>query len=228
MKRIVLFCLVTFVMGVQLAPIAVSAGSEEIDKVQEATAVLREIMAIPEKSIPPSLLKKAYGVAVIPHVIKAGFVVGGRYGKGIVVVQKEKGKWSPPSFLSLAGGSVGWQIGVQSTDVILVFKNRKSIDKIASGKVTLGADASIAAGPVGRTVSAGTDIELKSEIYSYSRSRGLFAGVALEGAVLNMDYDANRAFYGKSTSPYAIFGGEDIKVPASAKKFIKVLAGYSK
>jgi lipid-binding SYLF domain-containing protein len=211
-----------------LACNAVEAGSKEVDKVQAATEVLTELMAIPEKGIAPLLFQNAYGVAVIPAVVKASLVVGGRYGWGVLVVRKKEGGWSNPSFVSLTGGSVGYQIGAQSTDVILVFKSRKSIDGIMQGKFTLGADAAVAAGAVGRQAEAATDLQLKAEIYSYSRSRGLFAGVALEGAALQIDNKSNAAFYGKiGITPADIFTNKAREVPAAATEFKQVLERYS-
>ena len=204
------------------------AAGDEVSKVRDAIEVMSDIMAIPEKSIPPSLLNNAYAVAVIPNVIKGGFVFGGRYGWGVLVVKTKESKWSAPSFVSLAAGSVGYQIGLQSIDVILVFKSKKSLDRITKGKFTLGADASVAAGPVGRTASAGTDLRLEAEIYSYSRSRGLFAGVSLEGSAIQIKDEANRSFYNKEViSAVDIFENIDIKVPAVAKEFVKTLAKYT-
>lgn len=176
---------------------SVRAGSRETATVESATAVLEELSAIPLKCIPPSLLQDAQGVAVIPDVIKAGFVLGGRHGRGVLLVRQPDGWWGNPIFVSITGGSIGWQIGVQSTDVVLVFKTRNGLDRImkGKGKLTLGADVGVAAGPVGRQAEAGTDGQLKSEIFSYSRSRGLFAGVSLEGAGLLIEHDANDAFY---------------------------------
>jgi lipid-binding SYLF domain-containing protein len=193
------FFSVSVILVVLLAivlPLKARAERKEIAKIEDATAVLKQIVSIPEKNIPPALLRNAGGIAIIPGVIKAGFILGGRYGTGVLMVRNEQGGWSYPSFISLTGGSVGWQIGVESIDIILVFKHRRSIDKIVHGKFTLGADASVAAGPVGRQASAATDVQLKSEIYSYSRSRGLFAGLALEGAALQIDEEDNDALYG--------------------------------
>jgi lipid-binding SYLF domain-containing protein len=165
-------------------------------------------------------LRDVHGVAVIPGVIKVGFILGGRYGKGIMVVRTEGGGWSNPSFITLTGGSIGWQIGVQSTDVILVFKSEKSIEGVTKGKFTLGVDAEIAGGPVGRHAAAATDAQLRAEIYSYSRSRGLFIGVALEGAHLQIDHDSNDDFYGmERVDPGAIFKGKVQRAPAAAGKF---------
>lgn len=226
MRRV--FCssfLLVVPVALFLFPAALMAGGKEVTKVEESILVLQDIMAIPEKGIPPSLLGNAYAVAVIPHVIKAGFVVGGRHGRGVVSVQKGKGEWSAPSFITITGGSVGWQIGVQSTDIILVFKSKSSVDRIAGGKFTMGADASIAAGPVGRKAAAATDIQLKAEIYSYSRSRGLFAGVALQGSQLQIDHDANAAFYGKSNVVFHdILLERDVTVPKVGRDFSAYLA----
>ena len=193
------------------------AESDEVRKVENAAEVLGQIAAIPEKSIPPALLANAYGVAVLPGVIKFGFIAGGRYGSGGLVV-REKSGWSDPSFVTLTGGSVGFQIGAESTDVILVFKTRRGIEGITKGKFTLGADAAVAAGPVGRQAEADTDAQLKAEVYSYSRSRGLFAGVSLEGAALEIDNRANEAFYGRIITPKEIFSGA-VAAPAAAEKF---------
>lgn len=186
------------------AAIAMFAGAgsaravdREAITVESATEVLTSLSAIPERGIPPHLLRDAQGVAIIPGVIKAGLVIGGCHGRGIVLLRQPDGSWSNPVFITLTGGSIGWQIGVQSTDVVLVFKTRSSLNRIiqGKGKVTLGADIAVAAGPVGRRAEAGTDGQLKAEIYSYSRSRGLFAGVSLEGAAMVVDCLADEAFY---------------------------------
>jgi len=226
-KSMIPLILVSVVLFVFTFTSPVSAGDES-SKVRDATEVMSDIMAIPEKSIPPSLLNNAYAVAVIPNVIKGGFVFGGRYGWGVLVVKTKERKWSAPAFISIAAGSVGYQIGLQSIDVILVFKSKKSVDRITKGKFTLGADASIAAGPVGRAASAGTDIRLEAEIYSYSRSRGLFAGVSLEGSALQMKDESNRLFYNKEVvSAVDIFENIDIKVPEVAKEFMKTMTKYT-
>ena len=203
------------------------AAEEQIVTVKEAKEVMEEIMAIPEQSIPPSLLANAQAIAIIPNVLKAGFFVGGRFGKGVVVVRGKTG-WSDPVFLTLAGGSFGWQIGAQAADVILVFKNRRGLDSLVNGKFTLGADAAVSAGPVGRNAEAATDVQLKSEIYSYSRSRGLFAGVALDGSVLDIDKDANAAYYGKDgITATDIFDGRAPRHPEEAGKLKSTLGKYA-
>ncbi|MCB1866515.1 MAG: lipid-binding SYLF domain-containing protein [Chromatiales bacterium] len=198
--------------------------AEEAERLREAVDVLEQIMAVPENEIPPALLRDAAGIAIVPGVIKVGFVIGGRHGKGVVSVRGSDGQWSAPAFLSLTSGSVGWQIGAQSTDVVLVFKSRRGIDGIVDGKFTLGADAAVAAGPVGRNASAATDTSLKAEVYSYSRSRGLFAGVSLEGSALEIDAAANSAYYGAGTGAGAILAGELPQLPAEADALRTALA----
>jgi len=210
-----------------LAPFPAGAGSKEVAKVNDAIEVLEQIMEIPEKGIPPALLNNAEGIAIIPGVLKAGFIIGGRYGTGIVVVRQD-GRWSNPSFISITGGSIGWQIGAESTDIILVFKSKKGVSNMMKGKFTLGADAAIAAGPVGRQASAATDVQLKAEIYSYSRSRGLFAGLSIEGAALQIDDEANADFYGKEAIRAGdIFADKGIKAPSEVNKLKEVLARYA-
>lgn len=205
------------------------AVSKEEKRVSDATDVIDQLLRIPEQSIPPALLSRAYGVAVVPHVIKIGFGLGARRGKGILVVRQDDGSWSNPAFITLTGGSFGFQIGAQSTDIILVFKTRKGVEGIANGKLTLGADASIAAGPVGRHTGASTDITFKSEVYSYSRSRGLFAGIALEGAGVTMDRNANAAFYGSAKiTPEQIFASSGNAAPQVANQFVQVLTAQTR
>ncbi len=208
-----------------VSPVLNASEPAKLDRrIDAATEVLQQINRIPEQAIPPSLLKRAYGVVVIPNVVKAGFIVGASYGKGLLVVRQPDGRWSNPTFVTIGGASIGWQIGAQATDIILVFKSRKGLDSIANGKLTLGADAAVAAGPVGRYASAGTDLRLKSEIYSYSRSRGLFAGVSLEGAVLSIDKKANFAYYSSGqVSIEGILRDTTIPTPTQARYFIDVL-----
>ncbi len=168
-----------------------------------STEVLQALAGTVPQAIPHALLEHARGIVIIPHVIKAGFVVGGRHGRGVVLARDKNGVWSNPSFVTLTGGSIGWQVGVQSTDIVLVFKTHRGLERVlhGKGKLTLGADVAIAAGPVGRQAEADTDGKLRAEIYSYSRSRGLFAGLSLEGAGLVADNDATAAFYPIVTTP---------------------------
>lgn len=206
-----------------------SAASKEERRVSDATDVIDQLLRIPEQSMAPALLSRAYAVAVIPHVIKVGFGFGARRGKGILVVRQEDGSWSNPAFITLTGGSFGFQIGAQSTDIILVFKTRKSVEGIANGKLTLGADASIAAGPVGRHTGIATDLRFQAEVFSYARSRGLFAGVALEGAGVSMDRKANAAFYGSpSITPEQIFASSGNAAPQTANTFVQVLTAQTR
>ena len=204
-----------------------SAGEEENKLAENAVRVLKEVMMEPDKSIPKDLLQNAHAVAVIPDVIKAGFVVGGRHGDGLISVKTRDGTWSNPSFVGLSGGSVGFQAGVSSTDVVLVFRTQRGVDSIVNGKFTLGADASAAAGPVGRSATASTDAQLKAEIYSYSRSRGLFAGAALDGSAITIDNDANQAVYGNGVTPRRIFDGGVTAVPNSVVDFRDRLEEYT-
>ena len=207
---------------------AAPAATREEERVADATDVLDQFLRIPEQAIPQNLLARAYGVAVIPDVVKLGFGLGARHGRGILVVRQEDGSWSNPAFVGLTGGSIGWQIGAQSTDIILVFKTRKGIDGIANGKLTLGADASVAAGPVGRQASAATDLEFEAEVVSYSRNRGLFAGVALEGSGVTMDDKANAAFYGDSSlTPDGVFASSQDAAPEVANRFVQLLTAQT-
>jgi lipid-binding SYLF domain-containing protein len=203
------------------------AGEEESKRADNAVRVLKEVMMAPDKAIPRDLLQNAHAIAVIPDVIKAGFVVGGRHGQGLIAVKTRDGTWSNPSFVSLTGGSVGFQAGVSSTDVVLVFRTQRGVDSIVHGKFTLGADASAAAGPVGRTAQASTDAQLKAEIYSYSRARGLFAGVALDGSALTIDNDANLAVYGDGVTARRIFDGGVSNVPNAVVDFRDRLEEYT-
>lgn len=207
---------------------AMAATTEE-DRVAAATDVVDQLLRIPEQSVPEVLLARAYAIAVVPNVVKIGFGLGARRGKGVLVVRRDNGTWSNPAFVTITGGSFGWQIGAQSTDIILVFKTREGVDNIARGKLTLGADASIAAGPVGRHTGVATDIEFQAEVFSYSRSRGLFAGVALEGAGVTMDRGANAAFYGSSgITPEQIFASSGNAAPQVANNFVQVLTAQTR
>jgi lipid-binding SYLF domain-containing protein len=195
MKKL-LFTFIASVAAIQAAP-AFSSAREEA-RLIEASGVLEELFAQRDTAIPEKLMARAYGIAVIPNVVKVAAVVGGRRGSGAMVVRDASGKFSDPIMVSLTGGNIGWQIGVQSTDIVLVFTTAKGVEGIADGKLTLGADASVAAGPVGRAASAATDQNFTAEVYSYSRNRGLFAGIALDGSILNIDSKSNKGLYGKS------------------------------
>ena len=221
------FSLLAGLVVLILAPLTVQAQSKEEDRINEAIAVLDQIMRIRETRVPEALLKQAYAVAVIPGVIKAGLGFGGRYGTGAMSVRRADNSWSNPSFVKLAGGSWGLQIGISETDVILVFKNKKGVNGITSGKLTLGADASVAAGPVGREGSAATDLRFDAEVYSYSRSRGLFVGVALEGVKISIHNKANAKFYHRDSVDVGEIIYGDITPPQPAREFMSTLAKYA-
>ncbi|MFO1078913.1 MAG: lipid-binding SYLF domain-containing protein [Planctomycetota bacterium] len=187
-----------FALGTLLAAPAARAQAREEARVIIATQVMEDLRKQRDQYIPDLLLERAYGIAIVPEVKKGAFGLGVRGGKGVLLVRDKQGRFSNPVFLTLAGGSFGWQVGVQSTDLVLVFTTRSGVEGIADGKLTLGGDASVAAGPVGRSASAATDANFSgAEIYSYSRSSGIFAGVALDGTALSIDKSANAHFYGQ-------------------------------
>ena len=191
--------------------------------------MFREITAIPEKTIPEFLMRDARAIAIIPRVLKVGIVVGGEFGRGVLVLRDDDGGWGNPILISLSGGSIGWQIGAQSSDVVLVFRTPASIEGILRSKLTIGVDAAAAAGPVGRRARASTDIELKAEIFSYSRSRGFFAGLSLDGAVLQVDDEANAAFYGTpEVDPRKIGTLRNLDVPPAGRELRRTLDEYTR
>jgi lipid-binding SYLF domain-containing protein len=210
-----------------MTTLTAQAGEEENKRAENSIRVLKEIMMAPDSSIPKDLLQKAHAIAVIPDVVKAGLVVGGRHGDGLISVKTRDGTWSNPSFIGLTGGSIGFQAGVSSTDVILVFRTQRGVDSIVHGKFSLGADASAAAGPVGRSATASTDAQLHAEIYSYSRARGLFAGASLDGTAITIDNDANQAVYGEDVTPRRIFEGGVTGVPNPVVDFRDRLEEYT-
>ncbi|WP_426662154.1 lipid-binding SYLF domain-containing protein [Rhodanobacter aciditrophus] len=216
-------------VGAALLVPAMAAHAEDppLVRAQNAVNVLNTIEQAPDKSIPSDLLKEARAIAVIPDLLKAGFIFGGRRGEGLISVKRPDGTWSNPSFITLTGASVGFQAGVSSTDVVLVFRTQRGVDSIVNGKFTFGADATAAAGPVGRSASADTDQNMRAEIYSYSRARGLFAGVALNGGVMRIDYDANAEVYGAGITPRRIFEGGVGNVPQAVVKFRDTLEEYT-
>jgi lipid-binding SYLF domain-containing protein len=203
-----------------------SAQKKEEDRLKESYNVLREILGTPDKGIPRDLLDKAECVVVYPSVKKAGFIVGGEYGRGAITCrtgENLQGPWSAPAMFALEGGSVGFQIGGEATDFVLLVMNDKGAESVLSSKVKLGADASAAAGPVGRTTSAETDIVLKAEILSWSRARGVFGGVSLEGSTMRSDNGANKSLYGKELSAKEIVREGKVRTPESAKPLIELL-----
>ena len=215
-------------VAVLLFALPAAAASREEQRVADSADVLDQFLRIPEQNIPSALLARAYAVAVVPGVVRIGFGLGARRGKGILVVRQDDGSWSNPAFITLTGGSLGFQAGVQRTDVVLVFKSRRGIDNITNGKLTLGADASVAAGPVGRSVEGATDIRFEAEIVSYSRARGIFAGVSFAGSGVTMDRKANAAFYSSpSMTPENIFASSPNIAPDVANRFVQVLTAQT-
>ncbi len=188
--------------------------TDQAELARKAVDVLKEITQAPDKSIPTELLEQAKGIAVIPNVIKGAFIVGGRWGEGLMLGRAADGSWnSNPSFIEISGASVGFQAGVESTDLVLVFTSKDSVDALLDGKLKLGGEAAVAAGPVGRQAGASTDVKLSGPIYSYSRNKGVFAGVSLDGAVISIDDSANQKVYGPGTTGTQLLKGE---MPAQA------------
>lgn len=195
--------------------------------VDESGKVLDEIQQMPDRGIPRDLLESSYAIAVFPSTVSAAFGIGGKYGQGIIMVRNEETKkWSSPAIFNLIGASFGFQIGGEATDIALLVMNRRSVDGLLKSKCKLGADAAVAAGPVGRDAEAATDAQLKGGILSYSRSRGLFAGVKLEGAVISQNAEGNKALYGKEIAAKDILIDNKTKMPQSAERILKVLNKY--
>ena len=210
MKRSTLPVLAIIIALTAIAyPLRAQNAEDEIKRAKEAAVVLDEIMSAADKGIPRAVLEKAEGVAVFPGLLKGGLGIGAQHGRGVLSVRDRKnGGWSNPAFLTINGGSIGAQIGVQSIDLVLVINNQRGLEQLVKNQFKLGADAGVAAGPVGRDASAATDIQMRAQILSYSRTRGLFAGVTLNGSTINQDRDANERFYGKPyTTSEIVFDG---------------------
>lgn len=205
------------------------AASKQEERLEDAREVLQAIMDTPDKGIPEDLLARSVCIGIIPSVKKFAFGFGGRHGAGYVLCRKNKGtgSWGPPSGFSMSGGSFGLQLGYSDTDFVLLFMNTDGMEKLLQDKFTLGADANVAAGPVGRTASAATNAQMAAKILSYSRSKGLFAGVALEGAVLRPSGDDNKELYGRKISPKDILLNGSVGTPAPAVPLIQLLTKYS-
>jgi lipid-binding SYLF domain-containing protein len=204
-----------------------AADDEPVKRLNEATAVFSEIMATPDKGIPTELFEKAHCVVIVPELKTAAFVVGGKYGKGYVSCRNKGGTgWSAPGTVRIEGGSVGFQIGGSSTDLIMLIMSERGADKLLESSFTLGGEGSVAAGPVGRTVTAQTDAQLRADILSWSRSQGLFAGIALQGATLRQDLDDNATLYGKKLENRDIVA-TGVQAPKAAERLIELLNKYS-
>lgn len=210
-------------------PIRIAAQSDEAQRIQESATVFTEIMGAPDKAIPNSVLTKAEGVAVFPGTIKGGFVVGAQHGRGIISARVENTRgWSAPAFMTLTGGSIGAQIGAQAVDVVLIIMGRRGLQTLVSNEFKIGADAGVAAGPVGREASAGTDVQMRAEILSYSRARGLFAGINLNGSVIRGDDDANKRFYGTPLKTADVIFRGLAGAPSPVTEWQAMLAKYAK
>ena len=207
-------------LGLILTLTAVASDREDdVSRTQKATQVFKEIMNTPDQGIPQDLLRTAKCIAIIPGDVKFAFIFGGNYGRGLATCRTGHG-WSAPMFVAIDGGSVGYQIGGSSTDIVMLFMNDHALQSLLSDKFKLGADASVAAGPVGRTGTASTDLKLNAEILSYSRAKGLFAGVALDGAVVQADKSGDKSMYGDTVDRHDILSGK-VAVPASARPLLR-------
>jgi SH3 domain-containing YSC84-like protein 1 len=195
-----------------------TAREDATDRLDNATNVVREIMSAPDSGIPEEVLEHAKCVAVVPHMVKGGFIFGGKGGKGVATCRTASG-WSAPAFITISGGSWGLQIGVQAVDLVMIIQNEKGMQKLLESNFQLGADASAAAGPVGRHASAGTDWKLDTEILTYSRAKGAFAGLTLEGASIRQDNDSRKAIYGRKVTTRDLLLGK-VSAPAAAQPFL--------
>jgi lipid-binding SYLF domain-containing protein len=227
MQRILIALLAALVVGFAGAPAHASTTTDQ--RLAESQRVFESFWNLTEQSIPTYLLERAYGVVVFPRVIRAALMLGGRGGRGVMAVRHPDGSWSNPVFVTMGGANFGFQWGVQSTELVLVLMSRQSVEGIAGGKVTLGADASVAAGPIGRSAAAATDATFKAQVLGYARNEGLFAGVALDGSVIAIDDDANASAYGVSgILPSQILEGRVANPPPAAVEFTAALTRATK
>jgi lipid-binding SYLF domain-containing protein len=232
MRRLVLLsCLIAVatLAGTAAAQMQMTGGQAELQTVNSAKQTLDEFSGLAIESIPPAMFGRAEGIAIFPDMIKGGFILGVNYGKGVLLVRRPDRTWSPPVMVTMGGGSLGFQAGVQSADIVLVFATPRSLNGILNGqKVTLGADASVALGPIGRQANAGTDARLGAEIYSYARSRGLFLGVSINGADLSVDNNANAMLYGRfGVTPADVFAARGLGFHEEVKRLIDDLNARS-
>jgi lipid-binding SYLF domain-containing protein len=216
---------VTILIGIASLTAVASDRDDDVNRTQKAAQVFKEIMNTPDQGIPSNLLESAKCIAIIPGDKKFAFVFGGSYGRGLATCRTGHG-WSAPMFVAIDSGSVGYQIGGSSTDIVMLFMNDHALQSLMSDKFKVGADASVAAGPVGRNAAAGTDLKLNAEILSYSRSKGIFAGVSLDGAVMQADKSGDKAMYGDDVNRHEILDGK-VAVPASARALVEELGGYA-
>ena len=228
MKKLLLLTLIVSLGWFALAADAQTADqpvSKASDRVQSAADVLNEIQGAPDSGIPNEILGSAECVAVVPSMLKGGFIVGAKYGRGLASCRTAKG-WSAPAFFTVTGGSFGFQIGGQAVDLVMLIMNKDGMKHLLSSQFALGADASVAAGPVGRHAEGNTDWKMRAQVLTYSRARGVFAGVSLNGAVIKQDKDSTRDFYGHMVTTNAALTGE-IEAPASANAFLATVAKWA-
>lgn len=225
MKKLLLLILVVWLCSWAYAADEPAKESKASDRVQSAADVLNEIQSAPDSGVPNEILSRADCVAVVPSMLKGGFVVGGKYGRGLASCRTPKG-WSAPAFFTVKGGSFGFQIGGQAVDLVMLIMNNEGMQRLLSSQVALGADASVAAGPVGRHAEGNTDWKMRAQVLTYSRARGVFAGVSLNGAVLKQDKDSTRDFYGHMVTFKAALTGE-VDPPAAANPFLSSLAKWA-
>ena len=225
MKKILLFTLFVSLCAYSFAGDDETKDSKATDRVQAAADVLNEIESAPDSGIPEEILGRADCVAVVPSMLKGGFIVGAKYGRGLASCRTPKG-WSAPTFFTVKGGSFGFQIGGQAVDLVMLIMNQNGMQHLISSQFALGADASVAAGPVGRHAEGNTDWKMRAEVLTYSRARGVFAGVSLNGAVVRQDKDSTREFYGHMVTPKAALTGE-ADAPAAANPFLTTLAKWA-
>lgn len=230
MKRAIVVCGLLVFASLPGAFAAPKGESAEADRLKKSVEVLDEIMAAPDEGIPGDLLSRAECVAVVPSMKKGAIGIGGTFGRGAVSCrsgQDKTGPWGPPAMITIGGGSFGFQLGGQSTDVVMLIMNRKGIDHLLSNQFTIGGDATAAAGPKGRSAAAATDATMTAEILTYARSRGLFAGVSLNGSVVKPDEEANRRLYGKAVTAKEVLEEGVLKAPAPAEPFLAALQKYA-
>jgi lipid-binding SYLF domain-containing protein len=225
MKKLLLLTLIVSLCSFAFAGDDQPKESKASDRVQSAGDVLNEIQSAPDSGIPNEILGSAECVAVVPSMLKGGFIVGAKYGRGLASCRTAKG-WSAPAFFTVAGGSVGFQIGGQAVDLVMLIMNKDGMKHLLSSQFALGADASVAAGPVGRHAEGSTDWKMRAQVLTYSRARGVFAGVSLNGAVVKQDKDSTREFYGHMVTTNAALTGE-VEAPAAANPFLTTLAKWA-
>jgi SH3 domain-containing YSC84-like protein 1 len=225
MKKLVQVTLIVSLCSLMFAADEPAKESKATDRVQASADVLNEIESAPDSGIPQEILGRAECVAVVPSMLKGGFVVGAKYGRGLASCRTPKG-WSSPAFFTVKGGSFGFQIGGQAVDLVMLIMNNEGMQRLLSSQVALGADASVAAGPVGRHAEGNTDWKMRAQVLTYSRARGVFAGVSLNGAVLKQDKDSTRDFYGHMVTFKAALTGE-VEPPPAANPFLSTLAKWA-